>query len=177
MPSPFRKPWFLPGLLLLIATSSLPAADIILNEFMASNGGGTPVPNQLPGTTDDWIEIHNRGTTTLSLAGWHLTDSAGNLNKWTFPPGITLAMGDFLVVFASGNNALDANGNLHTNFSLSAGGDYVALVRPSLTVASEFGPSTDYPSQQSDISYGLHPSNLEPVYFQTPTPDAPKYFF
>ncbi|MBT44803.1 MAG: hypothetical protein CL922_05155, partial [Deltaproteobacteria bacterium] len=174
MPSPFRKPWFLPGLLLLIATSSLPAADIILNEFMASNEGGTPVPNQVPGTTDDWIEIHNRGTTTLSLAGWHLTDSAGNLNKWTFPPGITLAMGDFLVVFASGNNALDANGNLHTNFSLSAGGEYVALVRPSLTVASEFGPSsTDYPSQQSDISYGLHPSNLEPVYFQTPTPDAP----
>ncbi|MDE0594093.1 MAG: lamin tail domain-containing protein [Roseibacillus sp.] len=149
-------------------------SDLVINEFMASNGGGTPVPNQVPGTTDDWIELHNQGTTTLSLAGWHLTDSAGNLNKWTFPPGITLPMGDFLVVFASGNNALDANGNLHTNFSLSAGGEYVALVRPSLTVASEFGPSsTDYPSQQSDISYGLHPSNLESVYFQTPTPDAP----
>jgi len=149
-------------------------SDLIINEFMASNGGGTPAPNQVPGTTDDWIEIHNRGTTTLSLAGWHLTDSAANLNKWTFPPGITLEMGDFLVVFASGNNAPDANGNLHTNFSLNAGGEYVALVHPSLTVASEFGSgSTDYPSQQSDISYGLHPSNLEPVYFQTPTPNAP----
>lgn len=149
-------------------------SDLVINEFMASNGGGTPTPNQVPGATEDWIEIHNRGNTTVSLAGWHLTDSAGNLNKWTFPPGITLAMGDFLVVFASGNNAPDANGNLHTNFSLSAGGEYVALVRPSLTVASEFGPSAmNYPSQQSDISYGLHPSTLESVYFQTPTPDAP----
>ncbi|MGB6220540.1 lamin tail domain-containing protein [Haloferula sp.] len=149
-------------------------SELAINEFLASNDGGTLVPNQIPGTTDDWIEIHNRGSTTISLAGWHLTDDAGELDQWTFPPGTNITSGQFLVVFASGDNAPDANGNLHTNFKLGAGGEYVALVRPALTVASEFGPNgTDYPSQDADVSYGLHPSTLDSVYFQIPTPGAP----
>ena len=79
----------------------------------------------------------------------------------------------FVVVFASGNNAPDTNGNLHTNFGLKAGGEYIALVRPNLTVASEFGPAgSNYPSQQTDISYGVHPVSESAAYFQTPTPGA-----
>ena len=43
-----------------------------------------------------------------------------------------------------------------------------------MAIASEFGPAgADYPEQQTDISYGLHPSNGDSVYFQTPTPGAP----
>ena len=45
-----------------------------------------------------------------------------------------------------------AGEELHTNFRLSASGDYLALVRPDGTVASEFTP--DYPPQEANISYG-----------------------
>ena len=156
-------------------------SEVVINEFMAANNGGAtnnpnswyPIANQIPGTSEDWIEILNTGASAIDLGGWHLTDNAGNLTKWTFPPGTVVAGGAFLIVYASNDAILDANGNLHTNFKLSAGGEHVALVRPDLTVASAFGPGgSDYPGQSDDVSYGLHPSTGDPVYFDSPTPGA-----
>ncbi len=130
------------------------AANPIITEFMADNqnsleDGGVPPANA------DWIEIQNAGDATIDLVGWHLTDDAGELTKWTFPNQV-LPPGGFLIVFASGNDAPDGAGNLHTNFGLAASGEYLALVRPDMTVASEFGPGgTDYPAQFADISFGV----------------------
>ncbi|MFT5853324.1 MAG: hypothetical protein ACI8XO_000565 [Verrucomicrobiales bacterium] len=164
-----------------LSFTTLEVSELIINEFMAANDGGNtsnpnswyPIANQIPGTSEDWIEILNTGTSTLDLGGWHLTDSAGTLNKWTFPPGTNLSSGQFLIVYASSDNAPDANGNLCTNFKLSAGGDYLALVRPSGIVASAFGPGgSNYPSQSDDVSYGLHPNTSESVFFSSPTPGA-----
>ena len=46
-------------------------------------------------------------------------------------------------------------------------------MRPSESIASEFGPGgNDYPSQDEDISYGLHPNTSDEVYFSSPTPGA-----
>ncbi|MFV2065607.1 MAG: lamin tail domain-containing protein [Pirellulales bacterium] len=69
--------------------------------------------------------------------------------------------------------------NPHTNFKLSAGGEYLALVSPAGAVVSEFGTGDDdYPPQVSDVSYGLVPGGgpreASPVgYFASPTPGAP----
>jgi len=55
---------------------------------------------------------------------------------------------------------------LHTNFSLSSSGEYLALVSPDGTrVSTEFAPS--FPLQRRDVSYG--PDG----YYLTPTPGAP----
>ena len=155
-------------------TSNL--GPLIINEFLASNDGTYslyPNPNQVPGSTDDWIEILNVSNTPLNLDGWHLTDDASDLTQWTFPAGTTLAAGEFLLVYASGDDAPDANGNLHTNFRLGAGGEYVALVQPDLVVASGFNADgSDYPRQQTDISYGVHPITTLPVFFAEPTPGS-----
>ncbi len=60
-----------------------------------------------------------------------------------------------MVVFADGSGVVDAANNLHTNFSLSADGEVLALTRTDLTVASEWNPNgTPYPAQVSDVSYG-----------------------
>lgn len=156
-------------------------SELIINEFMASNDGGAtnntnnwyPITNQVPGTTHDWIEILNTGSSTLDLEGWHLTDDPSAPEKWTFPASTNLPAGGFLIVYASGTGVPDANDNLHTNFRLSSGGEYLALVRPSGSVASEFGPSgTDYPGQDEDISYGLDPAIGSSVYFSSPTPGS-----
>lgn len=59
---------------------------------------------------------------------------------------------------------------LHTNFSLDADGEYLALVMPDgKTVASAFAPA--YPPQSADLSYGL--GNGGNGYFAVPTPGAP----
>jgi hypothetical protein len=130
------------------------AANPVITEFVASNGGSLH-DGSVPPQTPDWIEIRNVGDEAVNLGGWHLTDSADNLGRWTFPD-TQLSPGEFLVVFASGNGVPDSLGNLHTNFSLNVDAEYVALVRPNLTVASEYGADGQvYPPQRTDISYGI----------------------
>ncbi len=125
------------------------------------------------GAFSDWIEIHNPDTGPVSLAGYHLTDDAAHLDKWTFP-AVTLDAGDYLVVFASGKNRTDPAGRLHTNFKLAAEGEYLALVAPDgVTAASAFAPA--YPPQFDNQSFGLSQPDSSSVwsYFSTPTPGAP----
>ncbi|MEY4691727.1 MAG: hypothetical protein RIT19_2052 [Verrucomicrobiota bacterium] len=147
-----------------------------LSEFMASN---TRTLKDETGQFVDWIEVFNPSDAPLDLRGWSLTDDAGDLTKWRFP-ATNLAAGGFLVVFASGADRRTPGSRLHTNFQLSAGGEYLALVRPDGTnIASEFKPA--YARQVPDVSHGVvqqpqgnswlqGPSG---VYFTQPTPGGP----
>ncbi|MDC1405880.1 chitobiase/beta-hexosaminidase C-terminal domain-containing protein, partial [Akkermansiaceae bacterium] len=93
--------------------------------------------------------------------------------QWAFPAGTSIPGNSFLIVYASGDGIPDTNGNLHTNFKLSKGGDYLAIVNPSFTVVSEFASGgSNYTNQNDDISYGLHPVTELPVFFSSPTPGA-----
>ncbi|MCH8047033.1 MAG: lamin tail domain-containing protein, partial [Planctomycetes bacterium] len=124
------------------------AADPIISELMADNDGSLLDGD---GNKSDWIEIYNDGDAALDLAGWKLADS---IESWTFPAR-QLRAGEYLVVFASNQSVddyVDPQGNLHTNFALSAGGEYLALLRPDGTVASEFLP--EFPAQLEDVSFG-----------------------
>jgi hypothetical protein len=97
-----------------------------------------------------------------------LTDSTGDLTKWRFPVALVPPNG-YLVVFASGKDRALPNAQLHTSFSLSANGEYLALVRPDgTTTASEFAP--EFPEHHGDISYGRFGS--ENFYFDKPSPGA-----
>jgi hypothetical protein len=126
------------------ATISLP----YISEFMASN---TRTLADEDGDFSDWIEIYNPSGLPVNLDGWFLTDSTNNLTQWRFP-ATNLAGGKFLLVFASQKNRRVAGAPLHTSFRLSAGGEYLALVKPDgVTVVSEFS----FPSQAADVSYGL----------------------
>lgn len=125
-------------------------ATPLITEFMADN---TETLADEDGDFPDWIEIHNPDAAAVDLDGWTLTDNATNLTKWTFPPAI-IAPGGFLVVFASGKNRQVPGNELHTSFSLSAGGEYLALVEPGgTTIANEFSP--EYSAQDPDRSFGL----------------------
>ena len=132
----------------------LMAAAPVITEFVASNGSGLVDGN---GAHSDWIEIQNGGDAPIDLAGWHLSDNASNLDKWTFPSR-TLAAGAYLVIFADSATASgpDSLGYLHTNFSLSADGENLSLSNPAGTVVSQFGDNGAlYPAQTTDVSYGL----------------------
>ena len=129
--------------------SGLANANPVITEFMASNQATVADEDD---DFSDWIEIHNPTTSPVSLKDWYLTDSATDLKKWRFPD-VTLAPGEFRLVWASGKNRRFPNQVLHTNFSLAAGGEYLALVQPNgTTVAQQFSP--EYPAQEGDESYG-----------------------
>jgi hypothetical protein len=143
-----------------------------LTEFLARNDDGLQDED---GDRPDWIEVYNvPGAGAVDLGGWALTDDDGDLAKWTFEPGTTLPAGGFLVVFASDKDRRAPGGTLHTNFKLSGGGEYLALVNPAGTVVTEYAP--EYPPQSEDVSYGL-PFLPQPIdlgrLFTAPTPGAP----
>ncbi|HUT13829.1 MAG TPA: lamin tail domain-containing protein, partial [Thermoguttaceae bacterium] len=121
----------------------------IINEFMADN---ETVLEDENGDFPDWIEIYNPTEAAIDLGGWYLTDDPDDLTKWEFPTCM-LDPDDYLVVFASDKDRADPGSPLHTNFKLSAGGEYLALVKSDgATVAHQFAPV--YPAQMPDVSYG-----------------------
>ncbi|NQU25968.1 MAG: lamin tail domain-containing protein, partial [Candidatus Nealsonbacteria bacterium] len=141
----------------------LNAGPLAISEFMADNGA---VLADGDGFFSDWIEIHNPTGQTVVLDGWHLTDDANNLTKWSFPdtnPDTTLGPDEYLVVFASngrenvvpapGDPNVDGDGNLHASFRLDADGDYLGLVRANgVTVSDDFGEA--FAKQYGNFSYG-----------------------
>jgi hypothetical protein len=162
------------GRLLLLWLALIPGACCFgaptISEFMAANDSWLADED---GDFSDWIEIHNPDGAAVSLAGYHLTDSSTNLSKWTFP-ATTLDPGAYLIVFASGKNRTDPAARLHTDFQLSADGEYLALVAPDgVTVVSAIAPS--YPPQFGNVSFGLDEGVSPPAwsFFSTPTPGTP----
>lgn len=147
----------------LILSSGLQAAPVV-SEFLARNQSSLQDEDN---DSSDWIEIHNPDTTPLDLSGYALTDDSAVPQKWTLPPGTTLAANDYLIVFASGKDRKNTN-PLHANFALAASGGYLALTDPNGLVVSEF---SDYPEQRSDISYGIGPAGDE-AFFNPPTPGS-----
>lgn len=133
-------------------------AQFIISEFMANNVSSVDVDEDTQ--HEDWIEIQNVSTSTASLNGWYLTDDATKLRKWQFPvttPAIALAAGARLTVWASDKNRKAVATKLHSNFKLSADGEFLGLVRPDgATIEHSYGPA--YPAQFPNGTYGTIPS-------------------
>jgi hypothetical protein len=135
----------------LEARITLDASQLRITEFVASNDDSLA---DYDGDSSDWVELYNTGTTAVSLAGLYLTDNGGNKTKWQFPAESgSVEAGGYRVVFASSKNTIKPNGEIHTSFNLSAGGEYLALVNSDgITVIDQFAP--EFPEQYEDVSYG-----------------------
>lgn len=129
--------------------------SVLINEFMAVNNSKHPLEQgellDEDGQSSDWIELLNVSERPVSLKGWYLTDDADDLTKWELPE-VVLGLGAYLVVFASGKDRNDPEGELHTDFSLSSEAGYIALVRPDGRTVEH---AHTYPPQFAGISYGM----------------------
>ena len=101
-------------LLFLAITNSVLSQNIVINEILSSNSFSNTDED---GTYQDWIELYNNGATTVNLSGYGLSDDATILYKWTFP-SVSIAPGEYLLVWASDKNRTVAGSPLHTNFKL-----------------------------------------------------------
>ncbi len=155
---------------LLLSAVPNPGANtnLSISEFMAKN---TSTIADNFGVFSDWIEIYNPGPCPVDMNGWSLTDDATRPKKWTFP-ATNIAAGQYLVVWASDGNWRLPGAPLHTNFKLSDGGEYLALVQSNgVTIATQFAPT--FPPQLPDVSYGLPADSATNNYLAWPTPGAP----
>lgn len=143
-----------------------------ITEFAAS---GSQLEDE-NGDREDWIEIENPNAYTLNLAGYHLTDASLVRTKWQFPLS-NIAPNSRVVVFASMKERAVAGAQLHTNFSLAASGEYLALVAPNGTTVvqqfpADFPLTATYPPQFNSVTYGLDNSG-NARFFKPATPAAP----
>ena len=132
---------------LLHDNRELADSPIYLTELMAKNVSYAPDEN---GEYLDWVEIYNSSAYTVSLSGYSLSDSFDNLQKWRFP-NVSIGPGEYLLVYCSGYDRRDPDGNLHTNFRLSTEKECAILTNASGQLIS----CAEYDLLKADQSYAL----------------------
>ncbi len=142
----------------------LPAQDLFINEFLASNSTISQDPDYH--SHSDWIEIYNPSTIEMNVAGYHLTDNL-DTTRWQIPAGTVIPGRGFLVLWADGKN--ERRAGHHTNFKLSKEGEEIGLFDRSGVLID----SVTYGIQATDISLGRQPDGMASwVQFAQPTPGA-----
>ncbi len=147
-----------------VIPAELLAQQLYLNEVLASNGNNITDED---GDNEDWIEIVYLGDEPLNLEGYGLSDDNDRPFRWVFPD-ITIQSGEYLLIWTSGKDRSDLSGELHTNYSISAGGEEIILTTPDGERIDELEPT----EISTDISLGRYPNGTGEWYFyDTPTPN------
>ncbi|MFT5263515.1 MAG: hypothetical protein ACI8YQ_002258, partial [Polaribacter sp.] len=109
---------------LFLFTNTTLSAQVLINEFSAANY------DQFTdnfGEYEDWIELYNAGNSSVNIGGYFLSDRPDNLVKFQIPAGVSIAAGDHLRVWASGNDSY-TGGVIHTNFKITQTRDAEAII-------------------------------------------------
>ena len=148
-----------------VPLSNDPIPTVYINEIAAN--ASTHV--DASGTQEDWVEIYNPNAQDVDLGGLYLTDNYGSLTKWQITPGTIVPAGGYLVFFTDND---DEEGTLHTNFSLKAGGEEVALVQQ-LASGLTIIDSMSYEDMPFMATYGRQTDGGSTrVFFGEVTPEA-----
>ncbi|CAN5227385.1 hypothetical protein BH09SUM1_BH09SUM1_11530 [soil metagenome] len=134
----------------VVVVGHVPSFQVNINEVLASNGGSRFDLDF--GDSGDWIELSNAGPDIADLTGYAISDDAGTPSKWSFPAGITIPAGGYLLVWCDDHDIVD--NEIHTNFKLSASGEHVVLYNKT---TAQVVDEVVYPSLATDQSYSRFP--------------------
>ncbi|NLD49428.1 MAG: hypothetical protein GX660_19920 [Clostridiaceae bacterium] len=141
---------------------SVATLKIYINEVMTSNN---KTINDTEGKYLDWIELYNPNEKNIDLTGYYLSDDESNQKKWQFPNTVVIPSKGYLIVWATGEAAVDEGKNLRTSFKVSSTGESIILTEPDgETVADHL----IIPALKPDVSYGRKPDgNNKYEYFDS----------
>ncbi|MBM4151929.1 MAG: hypothetical protein FJ220_00195 [Kiritimatiellaceae bacterium] len=105
------------------------SGSIVINEVLSHQDIDNP---------GDWIELRNTTSSNIAIGGWFLSDSLGDLTKYTIPAGT--------VVPANGYLVLTEHSHFGSAFALSEFGDSVYLSAGS-------GGSLANPAYRESVSF------------------------
>jgi hypothetical protein len=142
----------------------LSAVPLVINEIMASNKSTL---SDEAGEYDDWLEIFSMSDVPVYLGNYFLSDKENTPNKWPFP-GIWIQPQEYLIVWADNN---EVQGPLHTNFKLSASGEFIGIFDSAANGFARIDGLTFGP-QATDAAFGRLPNGTGPFQPVTPTPGA-----
>ena len=135
------------------AANTRDSAAAATEQVRMDNGFGVQI-NEIAASftavNSDWIELYNGSNVAVDLSGYGLSDNSARPRKWQFPQGTVIEPRQYLAVFCSGMDVAQ-NGQLHTNYKLSADGGYtVSLSTPEGQILDR----VFVPQQYQDITYG-----------------------
>jgi hypothetical protein len=140
------------------------AQNIAINEVVGSNN--TLITDE-DGDYEDFIELYNYDTVAINLENFGITDDDSDPFQWVFP-NVILQPNEYLLVWASKKDRIDATQPLHTNFKISAGGETITLTHSNGTILNQ-SPAI---SLTADTSIGRLPNGTGSfLVFQNPTPN------
>lgn len=149
--------------LLFFFSERLSSQTIVINEILASNSA---INTDEDGSFEDWIELFNVSSETISLNGYGLTDNPSNPYKWIFPD-YRIAPGEHLLIWCSDKNRANPSLPLHTNFKISADGENIRLTDLYGMIVDEIPAMVN----TTNISYGRSISGGPSfIFFEVPTP-------
>ena len=143
-------------------------SQVLINEFSAANMNG--ITDNF-GEREDWIELYNVGNQTVNLSGYFLSDNLNNTGKWKFPAGITIAPGEFKLIFASDRDTVIGN-FIHAGFKITqTQKEYIALFDAAQSLID--AQQTTQPNQANHSTGRVTDGGANWGIFTSPTPGAP----
>jgi hypothetical protein len=143
-----------------IQADSVTVGQVVINELLAINS--TIITDDY-GEYNDWIELYNTTSNTVSLDNVYLSDSYNNPLKWQFPAGTNIGSHAYVIVWADGDSAQVIG--FHAPFKLSGSGEKAILSYANGYIID----SVRFGQQTADISWGRYPNGTGPFMFLTPT--------
>lgn len=128
-----------------ILGGSSASGGLRINEVCSTNKKSLKAND---GTSPDWIELYNAGSSACDLSGVGLSDGDKNRFKFTFPQGTVLKSGEYLIVFCDDTEA--TSGELHAPFKISASGETIYLTAADGTDMDQ----VSLPELDVDVTYG-----------------------
>jgi len=142
------------------------AHPIVITEFMTANDDVIVDPQ---GEYDDWIELHNSGSTPVDIGGMLLCDSG---SRWHIPDDRSeeTVIGPFGHLLVWADEDLEDTPGLHADFKLDKTGDEIMLYhRDGVTLID----GVRFDGQTTDTARARYPDALGPWYDASePTPGA-----
>lgn len=130
--------------------------QLVINEVMINNRSSI---RDEEGDFEGWIEIFNKGDTTVNLLGFGLSNKSKQPFLWTFPD-IAIEPKSFLIVWTSAKNKSEAGAYIHTNFKLKNKDKVIILTAPH----NKWNDIFALEPMGNDISYGRVPDGSTKLY-------------
>jgi hypothetical protein len=147
------------GLFSAAEATAGPAGSLAITEFMADNDNFLADER---GNFNDWLEIGNRGTVTIDLGGYYLSDDTSDLVKSPILD-FRIMPGSCGLIWADGRDSTSGA----AAFRLNKESGVILLTAPDgKTVISR----VSYARQETDVSMVLHAGNW--YYSDQPSPGA-----
>jgi hypothetical protein len=132
-----------PFLIVFLSLSIFSNAQVMINEICPANADIKYDPDYY--NFSGWIELYNKGNTSVNVGGHYLSDDLSNKFKWQIPAGTSIPSLGYLLIWC------DKKGTtLHTNFSLDRDGEDIILSNSSKVQLDQI----NFPKQYVNISYG-----------------------